>query len=251
MSALCSPDDLRLNIALYRKWQRGIRRVLLMTRIQSYGVESLPHQGPLILAANHLSWKDILFVGGMIERPVSFVATERLFDENLCRQMLREYFNPILRRSLPERAAERFYLYMARFLVARVRHSGAFPATLGLSELNLIEGIIKAVLQSKCVFIFPEGGTARPGRIKRFKLGLSHALYELETVHRCRVPVHPVGITGTRNVLHPGMRLGFRVSEPIYLRDYMLEGKWESLMAFAKALRARVAPLAGAALSSK
>ena len=47
----------------------------LVFRPQASGVENVPDEGPVILASNHLSYADWLFMPLTLSRRVSFVAT--------------------------------------------------------------------------------------------------------------------------------------------------------------------------------
>ena len=71
----------KLNIELYRHWQKRFQRHLKWMKISVSGVEKISKNGPGLLGPNHMSWKDIPLLGGLIQRPVSFAADIRLFDE--------------------------------------------------------------------------------------------------------------------------------------------------------------------------
>ncbi|NLK08155.1 MAG: 1-acyl-sn-glycerol-3-phosphate acyltransferase, partial [Firmicutes bacterium] len=49
-------------------------------RIEIYGSHHIPPTGGMILASNHVSYLDPLFMGCGINRPISFMAKQELFD---------------------------------------------------------------------------------------------------------------------------------------------------------------------------
>lgn len=49
-------------------------------RLQAYGVEHVPLDGPLIIAANHMSYLDPPMLGVALPRQISYMAKKELFD---------------------------------------------------------------------------------------------------------------------------------------------------------------------------
>ena len=79
----------KFNRRLYEYWRRKSIRYLKWARVKTSGLEKINNQkGPALIAANHMSWQDILFIGAMIQRPVSFAATFKLLAQGtLCIRM--------------------------------------------------------------------------------------------------------------------------------------------------------------------
>jgi len=48
-------------------------------RVEVKGMENIPESGPIVVAANHVSFVDPLIIGGMIRRPVRFVMYYKIF----------------------------------------------------------------------------------------------------------------------------------------------------------------------------
>ena len=48
-------------------------------RVEVTGMENIPESGPVVVAANHVSFVDPLIIGGMIRRPVRFVMYYKIF----------------------------------------------------------------------------------------------------------------------------------------------------------------------------
>ncbi|HNR68142.1 MAG TPA: hypothetical protein PKN24_08850, partial [bacterium] len=71
-------------------------------------------------ACNHLNWKDVFLLAGAIRRPISFAATEWLFDVEKCRQVLTAYFSS---QSLPwpiGRILQKIIPPLSEFMIRRV-----------------------------------------------------------------------------------------------------------------------------------
>jgi 1-acyl-sn-glycerol-3-phosphate acyltransferase len=153
------------------------------------GVRDLPTQGPLIIAANHMSNADPPFIGGWLapslQRRPTFLAKESLFDGPL----------GIFIRSL-----------------------GAEPVKAGGSDIAAYRAA-KAILdRGGVVAILPEGTRSFDGVMGEPKPGVSL----LAT--RTGAPVLPVGISGTDRLIGRGRalpaigsRITMRVGRPFQL----------------------------------
>ena len=160
-----------------------------IARVRVEGLEDLPTEGPLILAANHLSNADPPFIGGWLspalERRPTFLAKEALFKGPL----------GVLIRSL-----------------------GAEPVKAGGSDIGAYR-VAKAILdQGGVVAILPEGTRSFDGVMTEPKPGVSL----LAT--RTGTPVLPVGISGTDELIarekvlpNIGSRIILRVGRPFQL----------------------------------
>jgi 1-acyl-sn-glycerol-3-phosphate acyltransferase len=236
-------QHLRFDFSLYKRWQKRCIRWASWARVRSFGVDKINKQGPVLITPNHISWKDIFFVGGMIRRTVHFAATYRLFDEDACHGMLDYYFGKLVRYRALQRTVHFCNGFLAKFLVTRVRGSGALPAKLHSKNYSFLDAIKNAFRQEKLVCIFPEGRTGPPGKLYRFKLGISKILHDYYLENQVSIPVYPIGITGTHQYYHPGMKLGFFVGSPLYIHDYLQSSDFETYLSFTKALRDAVTRL--------
>ena len=155
----------------------------LIFRPQAYGVENVPEEGPAILACNHLSYADWLFMPLTLSRRVSFVAKA-------------EYFTT---PGLKGRFQKHFF-----------RGSGQIP--IDRSGASAAEGALtsaKGILSDGELFgIYPEGTRSHDGTLYRGKTGVARLALE------CRVPVIPVAVVGTDVVAPPGETFG-KFTRPI------------------------------------
>jgi 1-acyl-sn-glycerol-3-phosphate acyltransferase len=158
-----------------------ILRVVLRPRVS--GAEHVPDEGPAILASNHLSYADWLFMPLTLPRRVTFVAKA-------------EYFNS---PGIKGWFQKKFF-------------SGAGQVPIDRSGASAAEGALSAakkVLDEGHLFgIYPEGTRSHDGRLYRGKTGV--ARLALVT----GVPVIPIAVVGTDVVAPPGRTFG-RVTRPV------------------------------------
>jgi 1-acyl-sn-glycerol-3-phosphate acyltransferase len=155
----------------------------LVFRPQTEGVEHVPEEGPAILASNHLSYADWLFMPLTLSRRVTFVAKA-------------EYFTT---PGVKGRFQKKFFSGAGQVPIDR---SGATAAEGALS-------VAKRILAEGGLFgIYPEGTRSHDGRLYRGKTGV--ARLALET----GVPVVPVAVVGTDVVAPPGKKFG-SITRPV------------------------------------
>lgn len=155
----------------------------------------LPKTGAYILASNHLSNTDPVFVGITSKRRVYFMAKVELFQN--------------------------------KFFGALIRALGAFPVTRGSNDGKAIATGEDLLNSGKIMTIFIEGGRTKTGELMRPRSGC--ALIARQT----RVPVVPMCITpvGKKNnifskrIIHIGTpisytELGFSDSETPSPKEY-------------------------------
>jgi len=149
----------------------------LVFRPQSEGLENVPAEGPAILASNHLSYADWLFMPLTLPRRVSFVAKAEYFTTPGIKGWLQKTF-----------------------------FSGSGQIPIDRSGADAAQGALisaKRVLDKGELFgIYPEGTRSHDGRLYRGKTGV--ARLTLET----GVPVIPVAVIGTDVVAPPGKKFG-------------------------------------------
>ena len=149
----------------------------LVFRPHAEGAENVPAEGPAILASNHLSYADWLFMPLTLARRVTFVAKA-------------EYFNG---RGIKGWLQKSFF-------------SGSGQVPIDRSSGSAAEGALvsaKRTLSKGELFgIYPEGTRSHDGRLYRGKTGV--ARLALET----GVPVIPVAVIGTDVVAPPGKKFG-------------------------------------------
>jgi len=152
-----------------------VLRVVFRPRV--FGSENVPETGPAILASNHLSYADWLFMPLTLARRVTFVAKAEYFNTPGIKGWFQKGF-----------------------------FSGAGQVPIDRSGASAAEGALSAakrVLDSGELFgIYPEGTRSHDGKLYRGKTGV--ARLALET----RVPVIPVAVVGTDVVAPPGKKFG-------------------------------------------
>ena len=193
-----------------------MRRGLSLT---SEGVENVPHQGPFVLAANHVSHID----------PLTITAS---LDIQRCRQIRWAgwtgaiFHNPI----------SRFLSYLGRTVPIDPQASARSSLAVGSAVLS--EGYVLGW--------FPEGSRSPTGKLQDFKTGLGIILTEYD------VPVVPIYIDGSFEVL-PTSRLRpkkhpvtVRFGKPLLPSELQDKGSGETrAQKISNALREEVKKLGG------
>ena len=154
------------------------------------GLENIPTDGPVILASNHLSFIDSIFLPLEVDRHVSFLAKS-------------DYFT---RRGLKGWATKAFMNATGQLPIDR---SGGKA-----SEASLNTGL--AVLaRGEILGIYPEGTRSPDGKLYRGRTGVARMILE------AGVPVVPVAMVDTAKIMPIGKRLpkigriGIIVGEPL------------------------------------
>jgi 1-acyl-sn-glycerol-3-phosphate acyltransferase len=167
----------------FLKWVALGPWLRLVFRPQVSGAEHVPATGPAILASNHLSYADWLFMPLTLPRRVTFVAKAEYFTTPGIKGWFQKKF-----------------------------FSGAGQVPIDRSGANAAEGALKTakkILDEGELFgIYPEGTRSHDGKLYRGKTGV--ARLALET----GVPVIPVAVVGTDVVAPPGQTFG-KITRPI------------------------------------
>ncbi len=147
---------------LFRPWVRGL--------------ENVPAEGPAILAGNHMSFLDSIFMPLMAPRPVVFLAKN-------------DYFTG---RGLRGRITRRFFLMTNQLPMDRSGGSA--------SEASLNAGL-KVLREGKLLGIYPEGTRSPDGKLYRGRTGVARLVLE------SGAPVVPLALIGTDKVQPQGSTL--------------------------------------------
>ncbi|MDR6970916.1 lysophospholipid acyltransferase family protein [Leifsonia shinshuensis] len=154
------------------------------------GLENIPAEGAVILASNHLSFIDSIFLPLEVDRHVSFLAKS-------------DYFT---RRGLKGWATKAFMNATGQLPIDR---SGGKA-----SEASLNTGL--AVLaRGEILGIYPEGTRSPDGKLYRGRTGVARMILE------AGVPVVPVAMVDTAKIMPIGTRLpkigriGIIIGEPL------------------------------------
>ena len=147
---------------LFRPWVRGM--------------ENIPATGPVILASNHLSFSDSIFLPLQSRRPVVFLAKSEYFTGKGVKGALTRWF---------------------------FKSTGQLPIDRSggkASEASLNTGL-KVLSQGQVLGIYPEGTRSPDGRLYRGRTGIARMVLE------AKVPVIPVAMIDTEKVQPIGKRL--------------------------------------------
>ncbi|MEP9380968.1 lysophospholipid acyltransferase family protein [Nocardioides sp. KR10-350] len=157
----------------------------LVFRPRIRGLENVPEEGPAILASNHLSYADWLFMPLYVPRMVRFVAKAEYFTGRGPKGWLQRTF---------------------------FRGTGNVP--IDRSGASAAEGAIisaKRVLESGELFgIYPEGTRSHDGKLYRGRTGI--ARIALAT----GAPVIPIAVLETDRIAPPGKKFG-RLTRPVVI----------------------------------
>ena len=154
------------------------------------GADKIPTDGAAILASNHLSFSDSIFLPLMLRRPVVFLAKSEYFTGKGIKGTLSRWF---------------------------FKGTGQLPIDRSggkASEAALNTGL-SVLGQSQLLGIYPEGTRSPDGRLFRGRTGIARMVLE------AKVPVFPVAMIDTEKVQPIGRkfprirRIGVVVGEPL------------------------------------
>lgn len=145
-----------------------LRRLWLDVEFDGLGV--VPAAGPVILAANHLSFLDSMVLMYSLPRPVVFLGKAEYLD------------HPVTRRLFP-----------AAGMIPVDRSGRGVAESLAVAADRLRGGGV--------VGIFPEGTRSRDGDLHAGHVGAAHLALHTGA------PIIPVGVVGSDRVQPPGRRL--------------------------------------------
>lgn len=190
-------------------------------RVDLRGIGNVPHSGAAILASNHLSVSDSVFLPACLERPVIFLAKDEYFSGTGPKGRFTAWFF----RSINQLPMDR---------------SG------GAKSAQSLASAVGALREGKVLGIYPEGTRSPDGRLYRAKLGV--AKLALET----GAPVVPVAMLGThkvqpigRRIPRPG-RIGIRIGQPLDFSDRLDQaGDPQVLRQVADEIREAIQALSG------
>jgi 1-acyl-sn-glycerol-3-phosphate acyltransferase len=159
------------------------------------GLDNVPATGPAILASNHLSFSDSIFLPLLVNRRITFLAKSDYFTGG----------------GLRGRLTARFFTGVGQLPVDRAGGRA--------SEAALRTGL--RVLQGGHLLgIYPEGTRSPDGRLYRGKTGVARLALE------AKVPVLPVAMIDTEKAQPPGQirpnirRVGVRIGKPLDFSRY-------------------------------
>jgi 1-acyl-sn-glycerol-3-phosphate acyltransferase len=137
------------------------------------GVENVPATGPAILASNHLSFADWLFMPLVLDRRVTFVAKS-------------DYFTGVGVKGWAQR---RFFAGTGQVPIDR---------TGGRASEGALRAGLKVLERGELFGIYPEGTRSHDGRLYKGRTGVARMAL------LAKVPVVPCAVIGTDVIAPPG-----------------------------------------------
>ena len=107
----------------------------LFLRMEVFGRENIPEEGPVVIASNHLSLLDPPILGAAATRKVHFMAKSELFKP--------------------------------AWFGALIRKLGAFPVKRGEMDREAIKTGLTILKENKVLAVFPEGTRSKTGELGR------------------------------------------------------------------------------------
>jgi 1-acyl-sn-glycerol-3-phosphate acyltransferase len=162
----------------------------LLWRPEIIGSEHIPASGGAILASNHLSIVDSIFLPLMVERPVTFAAKSEYFTGTRPIDRITGAYMRATKQLSVDRAEAR-------------------------AGQNMLEAALGLLRSGELFGIYPEGTRSPDGRLYRGRTGIGWLAVN------SGLPVIPVAMSGTDRVLPPGQKvprftkISIRIGEPL------------------------------------
>jgi 1-acyl-sn-glycerol-3-phosphate acyltransferase len=167
----------------------------MLARPHVTGAEHIPASGPAILASNHLSVVDSLYLPLMVERPVTFAAKSEYFTGRRPQDRLIGAYLRATNQLSTDRAGAR-------------------------AAQAMLDAALELLKSGQLFGIYPEGTRSPDGRLYRGRVGVGYLALN------SGAPVIPVAMVGTERILPPGHRLPrpgkieIRIGEPLNFDEY-------------------------------
>ncbi len=159
------------------------------------GLDNIPQQGAAILASNHLSFSDSVFIPVVVPRQVRFLAKNDYWKGRGISGMWSRWFFDITGQIPMDRSG-------------------------GRASADSLDAGLQALRDGHLLGIYPEGTRSPDGRLHRGKLGVA------KLALRAQVPVIPIALIGTDKVqpidkMVPRVRrVGMIIGEPMSFDSY-------------------------------
>jgi 1-acyl-sn-glycerol-3-phosphate acyltransferase len=165
--------------------------LMILFRPRVKGLRNVPATGPLIIASNHLSFSDSIFMPLVVPRKVTFLAKSEYFTSPGPKGFLKKL------------------TFIALGQVPVDRSGGR------RSEAAIITGL-QVLSEGKCLGIYPEGTRSPDGRLYKGRTGIARLAIE------SGAPIVPVAMFDTEKIQPTGQvipnikRVGMTFGEPMY-----------------------------------
>lgn len=158
----------------------------LIYDIRFEGVENVPKDGGNIFASNHRSYGDPVFIALKTRVPISYMAKEELFKQNI-------------------------------FFTLLIKTFGAFPVKRGSGDTGVIDTAVGKLEKGRNLVIFPEGTRSKDGKVGRGKTGVALIGAVAQT------KIVPVGINFEGEKLAFRKKVLVRYGKPVDVRELGIE----------------------------
>lgn len=164
-------------------------------RVNVEGKENVPDKGPFVIVSNHQSLMDIPFMPGYVYGRISFIAKIEVSKMPGLSWFVKRLDGVFVDRG------------------NRAQTAGA------------MRKLMRVLKNGGTMVLFPEGTRSTDGKMLEFKEG------SLTIPYRMKIPILPVSISGTRNIIKKGgylfspSKVNAKIMKPIDPRDFENENE--------------------------
>lgn len=145
------------------------------------GKNNLPDTGGYIVASNHISFADPIFLRFAQKRQIHYMAKAELFKNPVTRWFCKKY--------------------------------EAFPVERGSADSSALDTAVNVLDSGRILGIFPEGTRSKDGKIMRGKSGTIYLAYHANK------PIYPCAVYAKHKPLVPFSRYTIAFGEPVTVQE--------------------------------
>ena len=168
--------------------------LLLLFRPKVRGLDSIPNSGPVIIASNHLSFSDSIFMPLVVSRKVTFLAKQEYFTQPGIKGWIKKL------------------TFIALGQVPVDRSGGRASEAAVRTGVELLE-------EGECIGIYPEGTRSPDGRLYRGRTGIARLALESGAVVVPVAMINTEKIQPTGKVIPKIMRVGIYFGKPMNFKE--------------------------------
>jgi len=165
------------------------------------GADNLPKEGAAILAANHSSYADHLIIGAYMAKKVN------------------RRFHFLAKKEHFQGLQKLWHIYV-----------GAIPLDRKMGGKHALKVALNLLNKGKLIIIYPEGTRTLTGKLQKAKTGVARLALQ------SRVPVIPIGLTGTFEILPKGKyipklkKATMNIGKPMIFTEYYNKKQTKKLL---------------------
>jgi 1-acyl-sn-glycerol-3-phosphate acyltransferase len=154
--------------------------------LEKQGWENIPRTGPVIMMINHIAFLDPVILTGLMTRSMVSMAKVEAYEDKLVGPLLHAF--------------------------------DSIPVNRGAADLSALRRVLDALEAGLAVLIAPEGHRSETGGLGEAHEGIAFV------AHRAKVPIVPVGISGTPAFKHNYWKMKkthvvYHFGQPFYLES--------------------------------